>query len=105
MPKGPISWSGGCRGKVAYPSRGKAAAALRVMLKSPTTRTPDLLHAYRCTGCGAWHLGNAARVYKQAVLRVRAAVSDVVEIEWLGKDGRTQVERRTWSARGGVDEQ
>lgn len=49
----------GCRSKVPYTSRGKAAGALRVMLRDHP-RDNDHLNTYKCR-CGYWHLGNSNR--------------------------------------------
>lgn len=52
-------WANGCRGKVSYPSRRIAAGAVRVLKATkPFARDNWRLNAYRCLGCGKFHVGH-----------------------------------------------
>lgn len=45
-------------GKVSYPTRQAAQAALNAQLNCPL---PRLLEVFHCASCKTWHLGNATR--------------------------------------------
>jgi len=81
----------GCRGKIPYRTKRLAMGVLRVMRKSGKAKS-ETLHAYRCTACGHWHLGNS-RV-PPPLKTIRAAVGEVVEIEWRDPDSKETVRTR-----------
>ena len=83
------TWATGCRGKIQYPSRKMAAAAIRRMRREGAAVTPETLEPYRCREVrDHWHIGHSVRpTLPPKVLRVKAAAGDVVEIAWRMPDG------------------
>jgi len=99
------TWASGCRGKIQYPSRKMAAAAIRRMRREGAAVAPDTLEPYRCREMrDHWHVGHSVRpTLPPKLLRVKAAAGDLVEIAWRMLDGSEVVERRSSPKEGSVD--
>lgn len=52
-----------CRGKIAYETRDAALAVIRSLRRAQRVDV-NILSAYRCDGCGEWHLGRDRRRFK-----------------------------------------
>ena|SRR3990167_11562529 len=82
------TWATGCRGKMQYPSRKMAAAAIRRMRREGAAVAPETLEPYRCAECKTWHIGHSVRPRLPAPLKImRAREGDVVQIVWRRVDG------------------
>ena len=68
-----------CRSKIRHSSKRHALAAGRVILDREQLRRRDdnVLNAYRCRQCHAWHLGNSPR----RLVRDAAAIAGATEME------------------------
>lgn len=54
-----------CAGKRGYPSKAVARGAVRVMTRDGVPVPGKVLNAYKCSTCGAWHIGHTARTRRR----------------------------------------
>lgn len=75
-----------CEGKTQHPSRGKAEAALRSLLRKHDVKEPETLNVYLCMHCKAWHTGHNRLVIRQREARAIEVPTVVRPVENAGPD-------------------